>query len=484
LVLSLVAVSTVVVLAASFSQFASALANRQAQAVNRKRAFYMAEAGLAEAFAGVTCGKSGNVGSMEQPALLGDGVFWVEATEIEPGVVRLESTGMVGTGRAELAVIVQQGEEGVAALGAFSGDALAIQDGSLVDAYDSAKGSYDSQADKSGASLGTNGSVVLEGSPFSPTKVDGDVTPGTDQDLVTGLSVTITGSTDAALQTTELPPVEVPDVALEAGLVHASPYPLVIPAGSGGYEGLKVASGSQVVIQGPAEVVLGSLLLAPEAELLFDTTQGAVSLFVTDELDLQQGSTLVTSSARPRDVTIQVPGETLAPLALRAKGPFHGVFYAPETTVTVGGAFEVFGALVGKLLVFEGPAKLHFDKELARLAAAEALPKVLTWRLVELASSTGDLSVDPFDLLGVEKSTLVAPTTAHADQELIIYYLDAASVYHRYQGAESTFDWNVVKDVIHATRDGVEVLFPRATTLQSGTKKAPNVVPVDDLPML
>ncbi len=72
LVLSLVAVTTVVVLAASFSQFASSVANRQAQAVNRKRAFYMAEAGLAESFAGFTCGKSGNVGSKEAPALLAD----------------------------------------------------------------------------------------------------------------------------------------------------------------------------------------------------------------------------------------------------------------------------------------------------------------------------------------------------------------------------------------------------------------------------
>src|SRR5687767_3777572 len=84
LVLSLVAVATVVVFAASFSQFASSVANRQAQAVHRKRAFYMAEAGLAEAFAGFSCGKSGNVGTAEAPALLGDGVFWVEAVELEP----------------------------------------------------------------------------------------------------------------------------------------------------------------------------------------------------------------------------------------------------------------------------------------------------------------------------------------------------------------------------------------------------------------
>ena len=59
LVLSLVAVGTVVVLAASFTQFASAVGNRQTQSLHKKRAFYMAEAGLAEAFSAFSCGRSG-----------------------------------------------------------------------------------------------------------------------------------------------------------------------------------------------------------------------------------------------------------------------------------------------------------------------------------------------------------------------------------------------------------------------------------------
>lgn len=484
LVLSLVAVATVVVLSASFSQFASAVANRQAQAVQRKRAFYLAEAGLAEAFAGFSCGRSGVVGSPEEPAVLGDGLFWVEASELEPGLVRLVSTGMVGTGSAELALIVERGEESVASLGVFSGGDVTLGPGSLVDAYDSSKGDYAAQADKSGAALGSNEGISISGSLLEPTIVKGDVTPGTEHTVDTSGSVTISGSTSAAFADTQLPAVEVPE--LKAGLpqVHSSPYPLVIPAGAVAYESLTVQAGAQVIIQGPAQVVLGSLALEAAAQLSFDTTQGTVELYVLDLLDLAPESLLSSSSTSPEDVLIQVPGVTKAPIALRASGSFHGVVYAPESPVVVGEEFELFGALVAHELVFEGAARLHFDKHLAELAAEEVLPVMLSWRLLELRSISGDLSTDPFDKLGLDKNLLPDPSVAHKDQTLVIDYYDFSDVYHKYSGPESSFDWNVVKSVISATRDGIEVLFPRSSASKLGTKKSPGVAPVVDGPMI
>ena len=92
LVMSLIAVATVVVLSASFSQFASAVANRQAQAVHRKRAFYLAEAGLAEAFAGFSCGRSGNVARGAR----------TEFFEPDPELAKLASSAAAAVG-AEIA---------------------------------------------------------------------------------------------------------------------------------------------------------------------------------------------------------------------------------------------------------------------------------------------------------------------------------------------------------------------------------------------
>ncbi len=484
LVLSLVAVATVVVLSASFSQFASAVANRQAQSVHRKRAFYMAEAGLAEAFAGFSCGKSGNVGTQDSPALLGDGLFWVEAVELETDVVRLDATGMVGTGRAELSLVVRRGETSVAALGVFSAGQVTLGPGSLVDAYDSSKGDYATQADKSGAALGSNGAVSISGTLLNPSKVKGDVTPGAESAVSTAGSVTITGSTQPAFAETELPAIEVPALKLGSPQVHGSPYPLVIPAGSVGYQSLTVQAGAQVIIQGPAQIVLGSLTLEETAQLSFDTAKGPVELYVTDGIDLAAESLLSSSSTRPEDVLIQVPGQTAQPVHLLSSGSFHGVVYAPEALVVLGEEFEFFGALVAEQLSFEGAAKLHFDKHLAELAAESALPVMLSWRLVELASITTDMATDPFDKLGLDKNLLPSPTGAHMDQTLSIDYYDFSNVYHRYTGPESAFDWNVVKSVILATRDGKEVLFPLTSTSKLGTKKSPGVAPVVDGPMI
>ncbi len=484
LVLSLMAVVIVVLLATSFTQFASSVANRQGQAVFRKQAFYMAEAGLSEAFAGLMCGKSGNVGLEESPALFGDGVFWVEATELGVDHLQLESTGMVGSGRVVLSVVAERGETSVLSLGVFANQSVTLAPGSVIDAYDSTQGTYASQTDKGGATLGSNASLSLSGTIAAPTTVNGSVTPGPGGTLTTSGAVTITGSTAPALESTGLPEVEVPEIALAGAQVHDSPYPLVIPPGQSGYESLTVKTGSQALIQGPATVVLGTLLLESGAELDFDTSQGAVLLYVEEVLDLASGSWLTTSGTAPEEVVIQVPEATQAPVSLRSSTQFFGVVYAPLAQVTVASTFEVFGALVADQLSFEGAAKLHFDRHLGQVAAEESLPTFLAWRIISLASSSSDLASDPFTVLGVDRGTLEQPAEAHEDQLLKIDYYDAADVYHVYSGWESEFDWSVVKTVISATRDGTPVLFPRSTAPRTGVPKKPGTLPIVDGPML
>lgn len=484
LVLSLIAVGTVVVLAASFTQFASAVGNRQTFSLHRKRAFYMAEAGLAEAFAAVSCGRSGNVGTEELPARLGDGLFWVEATELTPRIVRLEATGMVGSARAVLALVARRGTLDVASLGVFSEGAVALGAGSVVDAYDSSLGAYSTQTDKSGASLASNAGITVTGTVLMPTKVDGDLTPGPEATATTSGSVIVSGSTAQAFQSVELPEVEVPELNLGAATVQSSPYPLVIPPGSVGLEGLTVKSGSQVIVQGPAVVVLGSLLLESTAQLQFDTSGGPIELYVTDSLVASAKSILTNTTSDPSRVLIQVPGETAAPVQLRAQGSFHGIVYAPEAEVVVGASLSLYGSLVAEALTLNGAAKLHFDKHLATLVGDERLPVVLSWRLVELSSPNGDPSSDPFARLGLDPALLPKPVAALEDQTLDIHYYDAASVYHRYTGPESSFDWTVVKTVIQAARDGEDVLFPTSSTRPTGVLKAPGVLPIVDGPMI
>ncbi|MFN0244286.1 MAG: hypothetical protein ACKVWV_15470 [Planctomycetota bacterium] len=94
--------------------------------VDAKRALYIAEAGLAEAFLALSTGKSGNIANSILPARYANGLVWVEATESANGRVQSESTGMVGTGRTSVSIVVEPLRAELGALGLFGADSVRV----------------------------------------------------------------------------------------------------------------------------------------------------------------------------------------------------------------------------------------------------------------------------------------------------------------------------------------------------------------------
>lgn len=460
LVLSLIAVMVVTVLAGSYLELSSSVAKRQGRAADRKQAFYMAEAGLSEAYTGMWIGRSGEVGSMAAPARFGDGLFWVEVEDLGEGFFKLDSTGMYGSGRATLGLVVQEGRKSVASLGVFSEDALDVPPGTRIDRYDSNAGEYSEQWDANGlwigstaplpVSVGSNDAITVESTPEAPTSIQGSVTPGESAAVTTIGSPEITGALDPRALNATLPPVGVPAITVGSGVTHSGATPYTLDPGEHGLAFLDVSGGSQVVVNGPATLVLGDLRVSPGADLRFDTTLGPVDVYVTGALDLQPSSVLSTTSTDPTAVTIQVAGTTDA--QLDSAGGFFGAIYAPQATIGIGSDFELFGLVIGKHLDLSPGAQLHFDHHLAVLDAARSLPTQKSWRIVDFAP-IGSTS-DPFDNLGVVKSMLLPPADAHKDQWLDITYDDLSGTLKTYSGLESGFDWSLVKDVIDCTRDG------------------------------
>ena len=133
LVLSLIAVGVVASLSVAYLQLSATVTRSQAAASDVKLSFYLAEAGLAEAYSGLQVGRTGNVGSESKPVILGDGLFWVEATELDDDHLQLDSTGMAKSGKAELSMVIRKGSTNVGGLGIFSEDDLVIGDGTLID---------------------------------------------------------------------------------------------------------------------------------------------------------------------------------------------------------------------------------------------------------------------------------------------------------------------------------------------------------------
>jgi len=448
-------VMAITVLSAGIIGLSNRISNRQHQAADRKQAFYLAEAGLAEAYAGLLAGRSGNVGSEADPARFGDGLFWVEATDEGADRVALESTGMVKSGRATLGLVAERGDVAVAALGIFSGQGLDVPSGVTIDGYDSRLGTYDAQEPRT-ARIASNGDIDVTGTEADPTTIDADLTAGPEREVSIAEDVTHSGTTGTAWEAVTLPPVEVPELTLGRGVRHTSPSPHVIPAGELGLEYLEVGAGAEVVLQGPATFVADHLVLESGATLTLDATSGPIRIYVGDGLSLGAGAAVATDAKAPEHVTIQVAGATEEPVELRATSAFEGVVYAPAAEVVVGPAFELHGALIADLLVLEPGARLHFDQELVGTARDSALPTFLSWRILELSTPTGSPTTrDPFRALGVDPATLARPADAHQDQRLVIKYEDTSGFLQSYDGWESAFDWSQVDTFVSGARDGV-----------------------------
>ncbi len=553
IVVALITVTTIGALGAAFLRVSSSFHLRQKAELENLQAFYLAEAGLAESFNAVRIGRTGEIGSEASPARFGGGLLWVVASETANGNVRLESTGMVGSGRATLALHVEPVEVD---FGFFSDEDLVIQSVLMLDGFDSEAATYqetiaslpwvepsqdvsdqetvvslplvepsqgasdqsdfgddgdgddddddgDDDGDDwdgdggsggdgggdgdgdgdgdgsesafyaegamtpngpavpashtdSGGLLASNGSVYFEMPAGDSAEIWGDVKPGPDGSVEgLGMDVSVSGNTDASSNLIELPEVEVPEVGMAAPVRHGGVLPLVLPAGTSGHASIEVAPDCELVLRGPARIVIGTLTLEPGALMTLDTRLGDVELYITGGMDLQQGSVVTTTGEQPSEVLVQVaPITTIdkAPINLEATSQFHGLIFSPATDVMIGSEFEIYGGVVAKKLEIGAGARLHFDSSGFE---GMPIPRIVSWRIIELPAALRGRGGDAFKVMGVTPESLEALSEAHDLSEvwLTIEYLDHNGVQHTFAGTEDQFNWDRVAEVLSIERD-------------------------------
>jgi hypothetical protein len=451
LAITLLAVTAVTVLSMGFVQVSSSISNRQAAAVENKRAFYLAEAGLAESYTALMAGKSGQVGFDEWPAAFGSGAFWVDVQSLGENRLRLDSHGFSGSGRASLSLVVEAQSRNMATLGFFSSQSIRIPRGVVIDSFDSSIGTYQDHVDnglpRTEALLGSNAGIsVGEKGKAGRAEVLGDAVPGVGNTVDVNPSSVVTGSTAPRARAEMMTAVPVPPVALEPGVTHDSTVPFVIPPGEVGYEEILLRGDGILTITGPATVVAGEFTAQDRSEIVFDTTHGAVDLYVTGALALTEDVALTTTAPRPADVRILVAGTD--EVRLMSKSQLVGTLYAPQALVTIGSEFELFGALAALRIVLSDHAKVHVDRALGTAVVDEESPlDVLAWRVVEVPAPA--LRLDPFRKLGVARDELPAAADAHdlSDVMLSVTYATRGGVQKTYDGPEEGFNWKQVGSV-------------------------------------
>ena len=98
---------TMTVLALIFLRVGQRLGQEQDANLDSTRATLLAEAGISEAVEALRAGRSGDIGEAGEPAYMGGGVLWVEATDLGNGRIQLDSMAMKDSGRAALRVVVE-----------------------------------------------------------------------------------------------------------------------------------------------------------------------------------------------------------------------------------------------------------------------------------------------------------------------------------------------------------------------------------------
>lgn len=462
-------------------QMTAGSSNRQRQSLDKKRAFYVAEAGLAEAFMSVSKGMSGNIGTPDVPASFGDGVYWVEATELADGNLALVSTGLVGSGRFCAAITIEKQLNPFGLLGVFGDKSLTVGGSCIIDGYDSSIGSFEIQAKETplglttatGASVSANANIHVSG-PALPTvgtlpailgpatTIFGDVHPGPEGLVLALPGSNITGSTHPNAKRLQMPPVNAPASTPTASFSTSSPNQ-EIPACQVAYINLTVNSATTLHLKGPLVLTVDVLRVKRGGKLNFDTTNGPITVYTQKGLITESGSELSNVTKDPRRVAVFVTNKNPVdytgdripdpPVSLQGGGTFYGVLSARFVDIAIPATLRLFGGASAANLTLAERCRVTFDKALIKSSVgAHGAPGMLSWKIVELPDvplvksgrdpilQLRELSINP------RKSD-----RASADQQLTMQYMSAAGAVRTFTGDPDTVNWADVRTIISKT---------------------------------
>lgn len=381
----------------------------------------LAEAALAEAVTAVGAGFSGNVGTIDAPARIGDGIFWVESQPLAGGSKQLVATALQGSGRSSLAAVVEPpGEEPLFQYMLQSDEEMTLASSVSIDSYNSKDGTYASQV---GSTLG--------GFPYAGTKGDvssnegivlnalahvfGDATPGPGYAVALNMGSYVDGSTAAAPQKMTFPPIEYPGLPAAGTFSVAPGGTKSLGPGNFGYTGLSIGKAGKLKVTGPATIEVSSFTGGKDADLIIDATNGPVSFYVSGNYTHIAGFEADAVAGSPMALAFFIGGD--APIVFPNAVKVKGGYYAPEADITFCNDNEAFGSFAANKITMANTMKFHYDEALSEYWGSDGDEKeavAVHARFVARVEPDFLLSDrrDPFLLLGLDKAALPSPADA------------------------------------------------------------------------
>jgi hypothetical protein len=406
------------VLVMGYAFFRSTLSGQQSsrQSLDDQRAFFLADAGLNEAFEAVRMGRSGNVSA----SLLGGGVRWVTAVPLGNDLTQLHSTAMVGRGRDALDAVVYLAPEEpplfVATLN--SKEVLTLNEGVLIDSFDSDLGTYASQAVNSNMGLTyalangdvrSNADVILNAN----ATVFGDASPGPGFGVAFSTGSYVDGSTVPAEEPFVFPPIDFPSSAPKGNYSVASAGTATLGPGNYDFNAFTINKDGKLTITGPATLAVDSFTGGKMASLLIDATNGPVTFFVRGAYTHTSGFQADSVPGSPMALAFMVDGTQDVVFPSNTK--VRGAYYTPNADILFASGSECWGAFAANRISMANDMNFHFDETLLKHWGGKTGDDgdrltVVYWRksAVQPASLLADRR-DPLEVLGLDAGDLVSP---------------------------------------------------------------------------
>ncbi len=430
----------------------------QSGSIDKKRALYLAEAGLAEGLYSLRSGASGNVGDEDRPAKFGDGAFWVESVEDANGLFLIESTGISGRARATLRTVAEPTLTPMAALGVVGLDEVTIGVGATIEVDATGQGgSGQGGSDAGGAAsehlvVGSNGRIEVHGRPSEPTRVSGDLVPGPDSEVELGIGVEVSGSTVPRRTALVPPSIEAPAIDVEPPLEVPDAHAVALEGGQHHPTSLRIGEHGGLRLLGPMTLATESLVVERGARLEIDSSAGPVDIYVERAVHFGADAELVNLDRRPvglrlfvlagDQVDLDGDGNPEGAVRLPASGELHMQLIAPRADVEIPAHSTLHGSvLAGRLSVGEG-ATVRFDVDLLTEADDATRLSVISWEMLEIPESVRTrLGVDIVaELEARNGGALPRPADAERPAEVEITFVDEQGAEHTSFVTDEDFD--------------------------------------------
>ena len=357
----------------------------------RSRVSYITETGINEAMASLLTGGDGNLGTLDAPVPFGGGDYVTRATD-NGGTWTVLSIGSVNDTPHAIEVVLAPEDVPLFSRALFGDLDLGANGNVYTDSYDSALGTYASQAvnkhpvtgdiyANAKGDLGSNRNIILRGG----VTILGNATPGPGYTVqIGGGPAYVAGSTAPAATPSLMPPIEFDPPVPNSGSFSAAGE-VTINAGTYYYSDFIAKSTAKVTFKGDVIIYVdGDVNYAATVGMIVAPNSSVKFYHAGDSFQVTGGG-VVNQDQDPAKFSVLTQATKVK---FTGNSAFYGVVYAPQADLDPSGTTDIFGSFVARQISIVGDARFHYDEALSRTApdSFSRLKKV-SWRQISISEA-------------------------------------------------------------------------------------------------